>query len=361
MKKNTINIMLLFLAMMIILSGCGNSVATNPAVTDAKVGASNQDENQKKTKKIVDMSGKEAELPIKVSKVVNSWPSSATMMIFLGAGDKLTGIHKYVKTLPFNELIYPNLQKIPSSENNPEELLKLAPEVIITTADEDVINYAKVGLKGANLMFNDYKTMKQSVSILGDILGDDYKSKTDKLVAYIDGNLKKVQAAFKDLPDKDKPLVYYAVGDMYSTTGAGTIMEEWVNYGGGKYATSDLGKGMRVKVTPEDILKKNPDIIVISGGEGSEDVVKSFKTTPEWREINAVKNNKIFVVPSGCFAWDRFGAESALQILWAASTFHPDLFKIDMKAETRNFYKEYSNFNITDSQLEQLLKGKVVK
>ncbi|MBU7314940.1 ABC transporter substrate-binding protein [Paenibacillus oleatilyticus] len=361
MRQRKMNIMLCFLAMTIVVAGCAKSTATNHADAEVKVTDSKPDANATTNKKVVSMSGKEVELPGKITRVVNTWPSSATMMIFLGAGDKLVGVHKYVKTLPFNKLIYPKLEQIPTAEENPEELLKLDPEVIITASDDNIKSYTQVGLKGVNLMFNNYKTMKQSVSALGDILGGDYKSKTDRLVAYIDGNLNKVQDKFKNLQEEDKPVVYYAVDNMYSTTGAGTIMEEWVTNGGGKFATSDLGKGMRVTVTPEDILKKNPDIIVVSGGEGSKKVVQSFKTAPEWSEIKAVKNNKIFVIPSGCFAWDRFGAESALQILWAAATFHPDLFVMDMKEETRKFYKEYSNFDMTDQQLEQLLKGEVVK
>ena len=365
MKKNIYRVFTLFFALMIILAGCGKSSSNNNENSTVKEQENEEqtagNDNQKETKMVIDISGKEVELPNEVTKVVNTWPSSATMMIALGAGDTLVGIHKYVKTLPFNELIYPDLQQIPTVEDNPEEFLKLEPDVIVANDDETIENYNKAGLKAVNLMFNNYETMKQSVSILGDVLGGEYKGKTDQLVTYIDDNLNKVQEAFKDLKDEDKPVVYYAFGDMYSTTGAGTIMEEWVKYGGGVYATSDLGKGMRVEITAEDILKKNPDIIVISGGEGSEELVNSFKTTPEWSEINAVKNNKIFVIPSGCFAWDRFGAESALQIVWAANTFHPDLFPIDMKEETRNFYKTYSNFDISDEQLEQLLSGKVVK
>ncbi|USK53738.1 ABC transporter substrate-binding protein [Cytobacillus solani] len=358
MKKKLFSSMIIVLTLLLIISGCGNT--KNAEKQENNQEATGNQQKEETTKSVVDVSGKEVELPIEVNKVVNTWPSSATMMISLGAGDKLVGVHKYVKTLAFNELIYPKLEEIPAVESNPEELLHLTPDVIVDINEENIANYNKAGLKGVNLMFNDYETMKKSLSILGDVLGGEYKEKTTDLEAYIDSNLQKVHDAFEDLKDEEKPMVYYAVGSMYSTTGAGTIMEQWVQNGGGKFATSDLGKGMQVEVTAEDILKKNPDIIVVSGGIGSEEVVNGFKTSPEWSEINAVKNNEIFVIPAGSFSWDRFGAESALQILWAANTFHPDLFHIDMKEETRNFYKKYANFDITDQQLVQLLNGEVV-
>ena len=39
------------------------------------------------------------------------------------------------------------------------------------------------------------------------------------------------------------------------------------------------------------------------------------------------KNNRIYANPTGTFPWDRYSAEEALQILWAAQLFHPEQFK----------------------------------
>ena len=42
--------------------------------------------------------------------------------------------------------------------------------------------------------------------------------------------------------------------NLYASAGGGSIIEEWINYAGGKMATASLGKGMGLKdVTGERI------------------------------------------------------------------------------------------------------------
>ena len=53
------------------------------------------------------------------------------------------------------------------------------------------------------------------------------------------------------------------------------------------------------------------------------------------------KNNRIYANPTGTFPWDRYSAEEALQILWAAQLFHPEQFKdLNMVEKTQAFYKK---------------------
>jgi iron complex transport system substrate-binding protein len=314
------------------------------------------------TKKIVDMMGNEVEIPAEVKTVVNLWPSSNEVMICLGAGDLIIGTMEFVKKLPWVNTVYPKIKDVPVMDANAEELLKVNPDVIITASPDDTERLINAGLNAINLMFNDYDSMKKSVTILGEVLGGEYKVKADKLIEYVNKNISLTEETFKDLEDKDKPVVYYIQGQanngIYSTTGAGTIMEQWVNYGGGKYATSDLGKGMQIKdVTPEQILKTNPDIVVI-GGPAQHDLYDELMKASEWQEIKAIKNKRVYKIPNGCFPWDRFGAESAMQILWAATTFHPELINIDMVNEVKTFYKDFAEFDMTDEQAKNMLMGR---
>jgi hypothetical protein len=58
-----------------------------------------------------------------------------------------------------------------------------------------------------------------------------------------------------------------------------------------------------------------------------------------WSNIAAVRNHRLYVNPQGVYVWSVRSAESALQPLWAAKTFHPDLFAdIDMTNEVRQSY-----------------------
>ena len=70
------------------------------------------------------------------------------------------------------------------------------------------------------------------------------------------------------------------------------------------------------------------------------------------------KTKKVYVNPAGVFSWDRYGAEGALQILWAAKTLHPELFKdVDIAAETKKFYKEFLHYDLSDKEVGYILNG----
>ena len=78
----------------------------------------------------------------------------------------------------------------------------------------------------------------------------------------------------------------------------------------------------------------------------------------EFAGLKAVKDKKVYGNPKGVFSWDRYGAESALQILWAGTIIQPELFAdIDVKAETKAFYKKFMNYELSDGEFEYILKG----
>ena len=53
-----------------------------------------------------------------------------------------------------------------------------------------------------------------------------------------------------------------------------------------------------------------------------------------------------------------YSAEEALQVLWAAQVFHPDLFKdLDMVEKTQAFYKKYYNYDLSKENAQQILQG----
>jgi iron complex transport system substrate-binding protein len=76
------------------------------------------------------------------------------------------------------------------------------------------------------------------------------------------------------------------------------------------------------------------------------------------QKVNAVKSGKVYFNPDGAFYWDRYSAEEALQIQWAAKTLHPDKFQnIDIIKETRYFYKTFLNYNLTEEEANKIINN----
>lgn len=58
------------------------------------------------------------------------------------------------------------------------------------------------------------------------------------------------------------------------------------------------------------------------------------------------------------FSWDRYSGEEVLQVLWAAQKLNPDKFTdIDMVAKTRNFYKEFCGFDLSEDQATRIINA----
>jgi iron complex transport system substrate-binding protein len=86
-------------------------------------------------------------------------------------------------------------------------------------------------------------------------------------------------------------------------------------------------------------------------------VITELAKSPLWQNLQAVQSKRVYVNPQGLYPWERFGPEEALQIQWAATVLHPDLFgDIDMRTVTRGFYQTYFDYTPTDADLDQITR-----
>lgn len=308
---------------------------------------------------ITDMTGAEVVIPAEIHTVVNLWPASNSVMLCMGAGDKLIGTTSFTKKLFWSQKVYPGIVDVPVATENVEELLTLSPDLIITPQQKTAETLRGAGLPAICLMFSDYDTMKQAFTILGEAFGGEYIEKAAKWSDLVDHNIARVQAAVGGIPEDEKPVVYYIQGQsnqgLYATFSANSIMEDWTEVSGGIFASTLLNLS-GTTASAEDVLALNPDVVII-GGPYQHELYEELMAAEEWKEINAVKNGRVYTNPNGLFPWERFGMESALQILFAASVIHPDIFEVDMVSEVQDFYREFVGIELTNEEAQNMIKG----
>ena len=92
-------------------------------------------------------------------------------------------------------------------------------------------------------------------------------------------------------------------------------------------------------------------------------LIEQLKTTDGWKDLDAVKNGRVYNIPYGCFNWERFGIESDLMIDYALYCIQPDIAKEhgithdSMVDEIIDFYKTYNGKEMTKEQAENMLSG----
>ena len=217
----------------------------------------------------------------------------------------------------------------------------------------------QAGLKGVRVSFQDFDGLKKNVRITAEVLGDKAPEIAESYIKELEGNIQFVESRLKGLKDEERPTVLHITkgSDLLMIDGGKSMIGEWIKLAGGKSVLPD--EANMVTVTVESIIQANPDVIIIgSSGNKVQAAIEKIKADPEWQSISAVKNNRIYANPTGTFPWDRYSAEEALQILWAAQLFHPEQFKdLNMVEKTQAFYKKYYGYALSKENAEQILKG----
>lgn len=201
---------------------------------------------------------------------------------------------------------------------------------------------------------NDYI---DAFSILGLITGKEERA--NKLAIYAKSSLQLALNLEKDIKSNNtkKPTIYYAQGkDGLQTECEGSYHAALIELSGAKNVHKCDQKGSdygRVKITFEQLLKYQPDIILAYENE----FIKLTQSDKKWSLLNAVKNNKIYLIPREPFSWfDRPPSFMRfLGIKWLINITHPNTFQFDMKKEVKDFYKLFLQLDLTERQIDHIL------
>ena len=99
----------------------------------------------------------------------------------------------------------------------------------------------------------------------------------------------------------------------------------------------------------------DPDVIITNSPEGKAQIMKNTS----FQGIKAVKNGKVFVVPSGVYLWSVRSAEGALQPLWLGKMIYPELFaELDLEQKTKEFYEKFYGYELNGDEVKNILNPK---
>ena len=344
MKFKKITALVLTLCMVtLLLSGCGTG--------SKKV----------ETRTVVDITGVEVEIPVKVEKVINMNPFGCQIMIGLGLEKYLVGISPDTFETAWLETMYPKAKDIPtySDETAAETLLAANPDVVFSQ-DPDVAEDLRS--KGVPCITFGYLTLddfKFNMNLIGEIIGGDAKEKTALYLDYLDGKIAEIGDTLSGKIAERETLHYInANGDkgFYKTSGAGSTTDFCAQLCEIDLATASLIDFPESKVDAEALLATNPENVII-GGRYQHVIYDELMAADEWQEISAVQDGNIFKIPMGFAAWDRYSLETALLIPWMASVVYPESFEFDTVSEIIEFYKTFMGYELTETQAEYMIAG----
>lgn len=315
---------------------------------------------------ITDAAGRKVEIPDTVKRVLAAGPP-ASVLVYVLAPDKLTGWVRQPGDAE-KQFLMPSVRDLPTfgqltgkgGTANTEAVLAAKPDVIIDVGTVNPI-YASLADKVQAqtgipyvLIDGSFARSAETLREAGDILG--VPDRAGKLADYASAKISDLNTKLASIPESDRPRVYYGRGPEGLETGlSGSINLEILGAVGATNVAAAAGKGGLTQVSLEQILSWKPDTILAASGK----FAASVKSDPLWKDLDAVKNNRVFVTPNLPFGWfdSPPGINRLIGISWLEHLFYPKQFTGDLKADVREFFALFYQVDLTDDQLAMLLKG----
>ncbi len=239
---------------------------------------------------IYDDLGRKIEFQNPPERIISLAPSITETLFFLGLGDKVVGVTRYCN--------YPPEAKAKTIvggviDINYEVILSLKPDLVIMTVEgntkESFDKLSNLGLKIFVTNPRNFEGIFKTILDIGKICGVETRAKflVDSLKTEIE-KIKKINTG------KRKPKIFVLLSlNPLMTAGRNTFINEIIENAGGLNIGANSKQNYPV-FNREEILKVNPDIIILTETKiGREELLKLF---PEWKHINAIKENKIFKI-----------------------------------------------------------------
>lgn len=223
-------------------------------------------------------------------RIVSLGPAVTEELYLLGAGDKIVGVTTYcIKPKGVEEK-----QKIGAvTEVDVEKIVRLAPDLVIATPLTDVKQVEKLKSMGINVislrLANSFSDICDQFLELGKIV--DREKEALGIISKSQEEVNKVVDSVKGLP-KVKVFIQVGTRPLFTMT-KDSFVNDYIELAGGINIAGEERSGF---YSMEEVLKKNPDVILIVGMEfASEEEKKSWQ---RFKQLKAAAENRIYALES---------------------------------------------------------------
>jgi iron complex transport system substrate-binding protein len=320
MKKNTLIIVIALIAIL--------------AVSAIYVVYSTQNPSQQSEGiTITDSEGYQTTLTSVPQRIVSLAPSVTPILYEIGVGDKVVGVTEY-DDYPYDFSAWFEAGNMTNmggfSTPNNEAIINVDPDVIFTTNinDPSLSNWRDLGFKVIVVGPTSIQGIYDTINLIGKATGAENNANT--LVDSLKNQISEVTQTIAAANIEDKPKVYYEI--WYDTTGimsagSGSWINDVISAAGGVNIFADNSQEYP-NTNSEEILYKNPTVILLPSNMGTGTPfygsVDDVKARPGWNAIDAIQNDRIYVIDQNVFGEP--GARVADQVQAVAECLYPQLF-----------------------------------
>lgn len=372
MKKHR-QLLALFICLVMsvsLLTGCSETkVATEEPTQSAE-----QDATQEtaETREITDMAGRKVTVPTaeNIESVFSAGPVAA-IFLYMVAPDKLLGWNYELNDVE-KSIILDKYQDLPNfgmgDAVNYEAVIAANPTIAINSGKINDAMVSDCDALSESLgipvvaVDNELNNSAEAFRFMGELLG--VEDHAEELAQYAEQVFTDINA-LSDIPEEKKVSVYFGNGeDSLETAPRGSQHAQILDaINAVNVADLELGDGSRVQISAEQLLAWDPDVIVVngepkadkSGSSAAEDILSN----PDYASLKAVQDQKVYGTPNAPFSWvDRpAGPNRLIGMRWFSALIYPEYIKCDINEEIHKFFDLFYHVDLSDEQLENVLKG----
>ena len=228
----------------------------------------------------------------KYGRIVVLDPAVVEMVYLLGGEDKLVGIAKLERSKIWPEEKTEKVESVGTFINpSLEKIIALKPDLVIESFhSSDAIdksltsNNIEIIKIQANSIEDIFKNFQKVAKILGK------EKEAEKIIAEKRQKIEEI----KKIDTTEKKGLFILAPTPMRVFGKGTLPNDIMEMLNIKNIAAGM-EGMSPTLTPEYIIKENPDIILTFVKDPQEIV----KANPQIKDISAIKNNKFVVLETG--------------------------------------------------------------
>ena len=228
----------------------------------------------------------------KYDRIVVLDPAVVEMVYLLGGEDKLVGIAKLERSKIWPEEKTEKVESVGTFINpSLEKIIALKPDLVIESFhSSDAIdkslssNNIEIIKIQANSIEDIFKNFQKVAKILGK------EKEAEKIIAEKKQKIEEI----KKIDTAEKKGLFILAPTPMKVFGKGTLPNDIMEMLNIKNIAAGM-EGMSPTLTPEYIIKENPDIILTF----VKDPQEIIKANPQIKDISAIKNNKFVVLETG--------------------------------------------------------------
>ncbi|MGK3112674.1 ABC transporter substrate-binding protein [Candidatus Pantoea formicae] len=309
---------------------------------------------------VTDDSGNQVEIHPPAQHIADAWFAHHSLLMTLGAGDRIVATVNHPADRPWmfkvQPLLHQALQAHGKTFASEALVARHVDAVFVPANDPDAESYRLAGIPVLAMNFDNFESMKRSLITTAQVVGTQQAaSRAQAYNRYLDSQIAAIQAKTAELQQAQRPRVLHIQSlHPLKVDGRNTLINTWIKLAGGRNVADSINGNMQ-PISPEEVIRWNPDVIIIGAGAGTL-ADSDYKTL--FASVKAVQQHQVLQNPSGVFPWDRYGTEVALQIQWAAKQLHPVLFpQLDMIKATQDFYQKFYDFSLSATDAQRILQA----